>query len=67
MQLFFAIFETLFVSSEITLVDHDKIKNDIVGRQTLNLNGLEIDRVYQKTLVFGKVWLELSSHYVYSS
>jgi len=39
---------------DITLVDHDTLKNDIVGRQTLNLNGLEIDRVYQKTLVFGK-------------
>jgi len=38
---------------EIILMDDDTLSDDIVGhRQTLNLNGLELGKVYQKTLVF---------------
>jgi len=48
--------EILFLSPEIILMDDDTLSDDIVGhRQTLNLNGLELGKVYQKTLVFRQV------------
>ena len=37
-------------------MDDGTLSDDIVGhRHTLNLNGLELERVYQETLVFRQV------------
>ena len=56
----FSLVEIPFFSSDITLMDHDTLSSDIVGhRQTLNLNDLELEKVYQKTFVFRKVLVRI--------
>ena len=48
--------EILFLFPELTLMDDDTLSDDVVGHsQTLNLNGLELGKVYQKTFVFHQV------------
>ena len=62
----FSLVEIPFFSSDITLMDHDTLSSDIVGHpQTLNLNDLELEKVYQKTFVFRKVLVRIV-HFTYT-
>lgn len=40
---------------EITLMESDTLKDDLVDTKTFDLSGLELKKVYQKTFVFRQV------------
>ena len=51
----------LFLSSVITLMEDDMLSDDFIGKpQTFKLNGLDLDKVYQKTFVFREVFICVS-------
>ena len=46
----------VFIFLEITLMESDTISDDLVDTKTFDLSGLELDKVYQETFLFRKVY-----------